>query len=271
MALGGMQPEVLAAPAKGQDFEELLGQADEHAIEGRHAEALQTYEQAYAAMPVELKATGVGELVVLAAGKAAIGAYEADGNVQWLVRGRALLVDFIKEVSARPDAAPPSVDAARARLEEIDATLPETTEASSPPEPPPAAPEPATTTIAPTDDGPKPGSRRKAGLALAVSGGVITLGGLALLVAGTRQVPWFQQRMEELGWTPDHPDYATEAARAERTRDIDIGVGAGVMVVGVGLGVTGAVLMARSRKPPAVAFSGAVGRDGALLTARLRF
>ncbi|MEM7160659.1 MAG: hypothetical protein AAF799_47925, partial [Myxococcota bacterium] len=65
----------------------------------------------------------------------------------------------------------------------------------------------------------------------------------------------------------------TEAARAERTRNIDIGVGAGLAVVGIGVGVAGAVLLARSKKgaDDRVSVSGGAHRHGAMLSARVRF
>lgn len=270
LALVAAPVPAFAAPGEG-DFEQLLAEADGHALDGRPDEALTAYEKAFEAMPPELRATEVGELVVLAAGKAALDDYERNHDVESLRRGRALLIAFITEVSSRPDAPPPPLDSARARLDEIDAAIPEAEPATPPPAPAvttnenaePTSPEPM------TDDAPR---RRPLGLALAASGGVVALGGVALVVAGTQQVPWFERKMEEIGWTPDHPEYADEAARAERMRAIDIGVGAAVAVVGVGLGVTGAVLIARDRKARSnVALSGAVGPDGALLTARLRF
>ncbi|MEM7157691.1 MAG: hypothetical protein AAF799_32925, partial [Myxococcota bacterium] len=255
----------MAAPAEG-DFEQLLANADGHAMEGRHAEALTEYELAFAAMPAHLRATSVGELVVIAASKSALEDYEARGDVESLKRGRALLVDFIVAVSSNAGSNPPSLAPAREKLDELEAAAPSSKAVPRPepepepepqpepepepqPEPESAEPEPSDLQpVQPGEDQPPRDRKGTLGLALTISGGVATLGGLALIVAGTQQVPWFQRKMEELGWTPDHPDYTTEAARAERTRNIDIGVGAGLAVVGIGVGVAGAVLLARSKK-----------------------
>ncbi|MEX1364895.1 MAG: hypothetical protein AB1Z98_17335 [Nannocystaceae bacterium] len=270
VALAGLHAPAFAAPTE-VDFEQLLAEADAHTLDGRPAEALDAYERAYAAMPPELRATAVGELVVLAAGKAAFEAHRRSGDTAVLLRGRALLVSFITEVSARPDAAVPSLDSARSRLEELEAEVPEP-EPAPPPPPPEPEPEPELQQpVEPSDEGPRRQGQSKVGLALAVSGGAATLGGLGLVIAGSRQVPWFEGKIEELGWTPDHPDYAAEAAKAERTRNIDIGVGAAVMVVGIGLGVTGAVLMTRHRKQAAVAWSGTLLPGGGGVAARVRF
>ena len=280
------QPAIaLSAPAQG-DFEQLLADADGHAIEGRHAQALTEYEQAFAAMPAELRATSVGELVVVAASKSALEDFKARGDIESLKRGRALLVDFIVVVSSHASSSPPSLDTARKQLAEIDdaTPAPEPAAAAEPepepepepetePEPEPEPPAVEAESTEPVDDRSMHERDRKLGLGLAIGGGAVTLGGLALIIAGTQQVPWFQQRMEEIGWTPDHPDYDTEAARAIRTRNIDIGVGAGLAVVGLSASVAGAVLLARGKRDrdDRVSLGGAVDRRGAMLSARLRF
>jgi hypothetical protein len=123
VALAGAVP-VASAAAPESDFELLLAEADGHAIDGRYAQALDAYEHAYEAMPAELIATGVGELVVLAGGKAAVEDYKVRGEIESLKRGRALLVKFVTAVSADPNAAPPSLNAVQAWLDEIDEAIP---------------------------------------------------------------------------------------------------------------------------------------------------
>jgi hypothetical protein len=262
-------PPAPATPAG--DFEQLIAKADDHAGQGRHAQALQAYAEAFAAMPSDLKASGVGEFVAEAAGKAAIDDFHARGERSSLEAGRAVLLSFIDVAhGAGATADPALIEAAKTRLAEVDALMPavpEPTEATSVSEDE-AEPEPVVTPG--KDTAP---DRSRLGLGLAVSGGVVALAGVGLVVAGLRQVPWYEGKLESEGWMSTDEGYGAQIDQAERVRNIDLGLGVAALVVGVGLGVTGAVLVARSKrgKDRGVAVVPVLGRDRAMLGASMRF
>lgn len=270
LAVAGVPGHAAAAPEG--DFEQLIAEADAHVDQGRHDEALSAYTRAYRAMPAELQVSGVGEFVAMAAGKAALEDFAARGDRRSLEQARDVLRAFVTAAqTADPQLSPAPTDAASQRLAEIDAQL-----GSGPPpsEPPPltddAGDEPS---AAPPPEPDAPPDRSRAGLALAVSGGVAALAGVGLLVAGARQVPWIERKLDEQGWQPTDEGYDDQIADAERVRAIDLGLGAAALVVGVGLGVTGAVLLARSKraKPGSVAVAPALGPGIAGLTTTVRF
>lgn len=190
-------------------FEELLARADEHASEGRHAAALDDYERAFAAMPATLRPTGVGEVLALAAGKAALEDYAAGGDARSLRRGRALVTAFLTVASTNPGAASLSLDAARTRLEEIDDVLsvgaPELEpEVEVEPEPEPA-PGPQND-LQPQIDPAEPSrmssgspwtmddksSARRVGTGLMVAGALVSAGGAITTVIGGWMLPQYQ-------------------------------------------------------------------------------
>ncbi len=268
LALGPVAHARAAAPAR--DHEQLIAEADELTGQGRHADALTAYAQAFEAMPPALQSSGVGELVAVGAGDAALADFRERGDVGSLERGRAVLLRFAGAVqSASPSSSPASLDEAKARLAEIEAAMP-------PADGPPATPAPAPD--AARDDGPAPATddappeRSRVGLGLAIGGGVAVLAGVGLVVAGLRQVPWYEDKLAGEGWQPTDEGYDQQIAQAERTRNVDAGIGAAALVVGVGLGVTGAVLLARGRGVKrTVAWAPVMGRERALVTATLRF
>lgn len=272
VALATAAAPVYAAAPKGGDFEQLIAEADEHADQGRHAQALQAYAAAFDEMPSDLKASGVGEFVAVAAGKAAIDDYHARGERGSLQAGRAVLLSFIEVAHAAGAAADPAlIEAAKERLAELDALMPaapEPSEASATPDDDEARPEPA-----PKPERAAAPDRSRLGVALAVTGGVVALAGVGLVIAGIRQVPWYEAKLEDEGWLPTDVGYGDQIAQAQRVRNIDLGIGMGALVVGVGLGVTGAVLVARSKrgKDRGVAVVPVLGRDRAMLGATMRF
>lgn len=268
VAVATMPVRAYAAPA---DFEQRIADADAHANEGRHAEALQAYAEAFAAMPPELKASSVGEFVAMAAGNAAIADFEARGDRKSLETGRMVLLGFVGAAqSAGPGAETAPIDGAKQRLGELDARMPapETTPADPPtPAGPPPAHEPT-----PTIESDTAPDRRGLAIGLAVAGGVGALAGVGLLVAGARQVPWYEARLESEGWQPTDEGYDAEIDQAERIRTIDIGIGAAALVVGVGLGITGAVLLSKRKQGRrTVAVVPALGREWVMLGATMRF
>jgi hypothetical protein len=281
LLLRGLAPAValslamaVTPPARGAapqgDFEQLIAEADGHASQGRHAEALRAYSDAFRSMPTELKASGVGEFVAVAAGKAAIDDFAARGDRRSLEDARMILLAFVGAAKAAdPASGPAPIDAAKERLAEIDALMPEVADAPIEPLPAPADEEPAPP---PPADDTKP-DRSRLGVGLVVAGGVAAVAGLGLVIAGARQVPWYEQKLETEGWLPTDAGYDQQIADAERVRTIDLGIGAAALVVGVGLGVTGAVLLARSKqsKRGGVAVVPVLGRDRALLGATMRF
>lgn len=268
VAIGATGPARAAAP-RG-DFEQLIAEADEHAGQGRHADALRAYADAFAAMPGDLKASGVGEFVAVAAGNAAVADFRARGDRRSLEDGRVVLLGFIEAAKgADPAAGPVSIAEANERLAEIDALMP--APADPPPAPVPEEPE--------ARDRPEPGpsddaapDRSRVGLALAISGGVAALAGVGLLVAGLRQVPWYESKLEAEGWLPTDAGYDQEIAEAERVRNLDVGLGVAALVVGMGLGITGGVLVAKSKRGKGtVALAPRLGRDRAMVAVTLRF
>jgi hypothetical protein len=260
-------PARAAAPTA--DFEQLIAQADEHAGKGRHAEALAAYAKAFEAMPPELKASGVGEFVAMAAGNAALEGYRARGDRTALEDGRAVLVGFIEAAKAAdPATGPAPTDAAEQRLAEIEAQLPADAEPTEPPTP---TSEPDPEVVAPPEQDAAP-ARKGLGLGLVIAGGAAALAGGGLLIVGAQQVSWYQHKLAEEGWAPDDPGYLDQIAEAERTRNLDFGLGAAFLVVGVGVGVAGAVILVKGkRRAREAALVPVLGRDRAMLAATLRF
>lgn len=272
VALTATGPVHAAAPKP--DFEQLIAQADEHTSAGRHAEALRSYSEAFRAMPESLKSSGVGEFVALAAGSAAIEDFRARGDSTSLADGRLVLMSFIGAAKrADPASGPASIDGAKERLAEIDALTPKAGEATVTPTP---TAEATDETDAPPEPEPQADAapdRTGLGIGLAVAGGVATLAGLGLVIAGARQVPWYEAKLEAQGWVTTDEGYDAQIAEAERTRNLDVGLGAAVLVVGVGLGIGGAVLLAKQRKRGGreVAVLPMLGRERAMLGVTGRF
>lgn len=271
MALAATGPVHAAAPKP--DFEQLIAQADEHTSAGRHAEALRSYTEAFRVMPQSLKSSGVGEFVALGAGSAAIEDFRARGDRTSLADGRLVLMSFIGAAKrADPATSPAPIDGAKERLAEIDALMPTAGETAVAPTPAVEADEADAPPEAPRDDAPAP-DRSGLGIGLVVAGGVATLAGLGLVIAGARQVPWYEAKLASQGWTPTDEGYDAQIADAERVRNLDLGLGAAVLVVGVGLGIGGAVVLAKQRKRGGreVAVLPVLGRDRAMLGVTARF
>lgn len=268
VAMGAAGPVRAAAPQG--DFEQLIARADEHAGQGRHAEALQAYADALAVMPSDLKASGVGELVAVGAGDAGLADFRARGDRKSLEAARTVLTAFIAAAKgADPATGPGSTTEAEQRLAEIDALMPAPVEA--PTESPPTSDEaePPSPGSGPADAAP---DRSRLGLGLAVSGGVVALAGVGLVVAGLRQVPWYEGKLEAEGWLPSDAGYDQEIANAERVRNLDVGLGVAALLVGTGLGIAGGVLMAKSKRGQGtMAVAPQLGRDRAMVAATLRF
>lgn len=268
VAIASMPARAGAPPA---DFEQRIADADAHTSEGRHAEALQSYAEAFAAMPPELKASGVGEFVAMAAANAAIADFEARGDRTSLETGRMVLLGFVGAAqSAGPGVETAPIDGAKQRLAELDARMPapEATPAGPPPAPEAEAPAKPT----PTRESDTTPDRRGLAIGLTVAGGVVAIAGVGLLVAGARQVPWYEAKLESEGWVPTDPGYGAEIDAAKRIRNIDIGLGAAALVVGVGVGVTGAVLLAKRRQGGrTMALWPVLERERAMLGATMRF
>lgn len=266
VAMAGAPSVGVAAPSG--DFEALVAEADEHAGAGRHAEALEAYAAAFEAMPEAMRPTTVGDFVARAAGKAALDDFEGRGEVASLERGRDVLEAFIAAAEgASSGDGPASTTAARERLDEIVARIPE-------PEPEPEVEVEAAPITVPTADSGRQGPSRTVGIALVAAGGASVLGGIGLVVAGARQVPWYEQQLIDGGWDPASSEFADELGNAERVRTIDLALGGALLGVGVGLGVAGGVILAKARAsgdPAPVAFSLGVTRQRAMLGARWRF
>lgn len=260
-----------ARAAPQDDFEQLIAEADGHADAKRHADALRTYVAAFDAMPDELKRSEVGEFVALAAAKAAKSDYQERQDEQALLQGRQVLTRFIGLASGVAGAA--SVGAAEAHLAELDALMPsERSDADEDEAAPPDALDIEPTPVTEPVDEPPP-RRRALALGLLIGGGVAAVTGLSLTLVGARQVPWYEARLAERGWTPETMGYAEELANAERVRNIDIGVGVTLLVVGVGVGVGGGILLAKDRSKGGARASvvPSLRRDGTGLTARVSF
>ncbi|MEM9460926.1 MAG: hypothetical protein AAGF11_42575 [Myxococcota bacterium] len=217
--------------APGADFEQALADADAHANAGRHADALRTYAAAFEAMPDSLRVGGVAEFAVLAAARAAIADYQDRGEVQALERARAVLVQFIEDVTAEPNAEV-SATAAEQLLAEIEALVPadhspvgehEVNVEPSRPLDPKSASAPA--------EQEDPGNLRgmgKAGIGLLVVGGSIAIGGAVLAAR------------EPTGFPDRHPN-ANKISSTRPPGWAMLGGGAAFIVVG-------AVLLGIDRK-----------------------
>ena len=98
LSLIGGVPAAHAAAAPDGDFEQLIAEADAHAVAGRHAEALESYAAAFEAMPTDLRISTVGEFVALEAGQAAVEDFRARGDAASLVRGQTVLRMFLADL-----------------------------------------------------------------------------------------------------------------------------------------------------------------------------
>jgi hypothetical protein len=286
MALGSAAPAHgaawarAAAPARGgasqADFEQLIAEADAHSSAGRHADALESYVEAFTAMPAELRASSVGQFVALAAANAAQEDFRARGDASSLDQARDVLRAFVLVAQASDrEGTAELVTEAQARLAELEQVR---SSPSPAPEPDPGGSASDDGLDTPPSDGPTPSGdrtgpdRSRLGIALAVSGGVVFLGGLGLMIAGARQVPWYEEELASEGWASTDPGYDEQIAQAQGVRNVDYGIGALMLVVGVGVGVTGAVLLAKSKqRRRELAVVPVLGRDRALLGARWRF
>jgi hypothetical protein len=269
----------VAAPRGGggqADFEQLIAEADAHSSAGRHAEALKSYVDAFTAMPAELRASSVGQFVALAAANAAQEDFRARGDATSLDKGRDVLRAFVLVAQATDrEGTAELVTEAQARLTELEQLRSSPSPAA---EPDPSASASDDGLDTPPSDGPTPSSggptpdHSRLGIALAVSGGVVLLGGLGLMIAGARQVPWYEEELAGQGWATTDPGYDQEIAQAQGVRNVDYGIGAAMLVIGVGLGVTGAVLLTKSKqRRRELSVAPVLGRDRAMLGARWRF
>jgi hypothetical protein len=227
------------ATSAPRELETALEQADEHASAGRHDAALRAYSQAFALMPAETKASGVGEFVVLAAGRAAIADYEQRGDRGSLEAARGIIREFIAAVNAAGSRHPSvSVDAAQQQLSEIEKLMPP--EESSPTQDVGAAaveqpeqqgePElqPDTGGTPAAEESPKLRGMGKAGVALLVVGGLGAIAGVTMVAIEPKEFPAAHPRADQLQTTRP-PGYAA------------LGVGGAALIVG-------AVLLGLDRK-----------------------
>jgi hypothetical protein len=277
MTVGGAVPARAAAPKA--DFEQHIARADEHASAGRHAEALASYVEAFTAMPKELRASSVGQFVALAAANAAMEDFRARGDARSLDQGHDVLRAFVLVAEATDrEGTAELVAETHARLAELDALRASASPTSEPDFGASRSDDLAeddsdspSDDLAPTSDRAAP-DRSRLGLALAVSGGVVVLGGVGMMIAGARQVPWYEDQLASEGWLPTDPGYDAQLAEAHRVRRVDYGIGAVLLVVGVGVGVTGAVLVAKSKqRERELTLVPVLGRDRAMLAATMRF
>lgn len=218
---------------------------------GKHGEALVRFSEAFEAMPNDVKVSDVGEFVVYSGTQAALRQFEADGDPAVLLQGKALAASFLVLVGrARPGASVAAAERAQAALSELEALSRPGSEPESAAGPEPAVcdfggpgPDPVPTPA------PAPAKPDRLAPALLFTGSLALAGGMALIVVGARQVPWYEARMAEFGWEPGSTGYDYEAKldEARAMRNIDVGVGAALAVVGVGAVVYGAVRSARHR------------------------
>lgn len=200
--LAAARPSQAHAPE--QRHEQLLVVAGEHRAAGRHEQALAAYAEAFEAMTPELRVSGVGELVALEAGNAALEDYQARGERESLVRGRAVVVAFIESIkTARPGVETVPMDGAKRLLSQIDQAMPAAEpavpeageaageEAASEDIEPVGSDEPASPAEAdePRARGGPLGAMGKAGVALLVVGGVSVNAGVALLIRSPTYFP----------------------------------------------------------------------------------
>ncbi len=191
MALAAAISLPVHATAPREGFEDALARADEHARADRHADALETYAEAYEAMPEELRVSGVGEFVVLEAGLTAIADFAARGDQESLARAQSLLRRFITAVkTAGPGVESVPIDAARQRLTELEALMPEPEPEVEPfeessdeaREPVLEAAPSATESDSPTQERTKLNSLEVSGITLMIVGGIATIPGVVLVV-----------------------------------------------------------------------------------------
>ncbi|MEM9460923.1 MAG: hypothetical protein AAGF11_42560 [Myxococcota bacterium] len=196
LSLPSMGSAYAAAPK--EQHEQLLVAAGEHSNAGRHDAALQAYADAFEAMSVQLRVSGVGELVALEAGSAAIADYQARGERESLKRGRAVILAFMQAVrTAGPGIESVPLDAVKQQLVKLDALIPAdelavgSVEEDDEPatEQPQVELEPTQEESSTNDSGRQPlAAMGKAGVGLLVVGGVVVNAGVALLI---RQPTYF--------------------------------------------------------------------------------
>lgn len=241
-------------PAKSGGYERSMAEAGVLVDKGKHREALVRFAEAFEAMPADVKVSDVGEFVVYSGTQAALRQFQADGDPAVLLQGKALAASFLVLVGrAQPGASVAAVERAQAALTELEAlsrpvSEPEPAAGFEPPVCDPVEPGPdPVPTPAPTC--PAPAKPDRLAPALLFTGSLALAGGVALIVVGARQVPWYEARMAEFGWEPGSTGYDYEAKldEARAMRNIDVGVGAALAAVGVGAVVYGAVRSAHHR------------------------
>ncbi len=275
LAAGAWTTPTAHAWAPLGEYERHIAEADAHTSGNRHAKALASYGKALASMPADEKAGPVAEYVATAAARAAVEDFETHQDPASLHRGIEILDAFIEATAnAKSGQDVVSPDSAKVKRAELEALLPEVPVA--PPEPEPVETEepidePRDADPPIVDKDPR-GPSKAVGITLLAAGGVSLLGGAALIVAGVRQVPWYEEQLLDAGWQTTDPTYDDQVADAERIRTIDVAIGAGLGAVGVALGITGAVLLARANKARRdVAWGVDLRRDRAMIGLRARF
>lgn len=203
-------------------------------------------------MPKKVKVQDVGEFVAYSGIQSAIKHYVATGDQDALEQGKRLAMSFLAAIEQAPAGTQTASDTRiQATLTQIERLIPKE---QPPPECPVPEPSPDPTPD-PTSEPPSNPSQRcncgvdRLGLGLSLAGGLASAGGLALFIAGVRQVPWYEARLSEFGWSPDSTDYDydTELDKARRSRNINIGVGITVTSIGIGILSYGLVRLKRHR------------------------
>lgn len=233
-----------AVPAP--DANALLQAADEALERGDHAGAAEGFRGSYRALSAEQQRSPVGARTIALAYDAYREAWHRGRDPAPLRAARELLLEHITTLERANMTA--AVQETRHRLEWIEHLL-ELEEASARAATPAACPEPPVqeTPVCPTVE-PEPTSRGTAtpaetdapprrdvvGVALVSAGAVTLVGGVGLLIGGSRVLPTARQQIVAAGRDPDDPvpqDAVYLQVHQERGRNVMI---AGGVVAGVG-------------------------------------
>ncbi len=226
-------------PEAAAEAEALLAQADADRAAGHWADAASAFDRAYRRLPISLVAE-LGESTVLLA----VEAYEKDAAAEG---GTTASLQLALEL----------VDALQADLRELDpqwspsATLQQTRArlVAALPEPEQdseRAPEPAAVVV----DTPEP-PPDVLGWTLVGTGTAVVVGGIAVLIRGSRMLPIAKERLAERG--PDLMNPAADDAYLEENRRrgrILMGVGGVLSAAGLAAVIVGAIRVSRRRAAP---------------------
>jgi hypothetical protein len=258
---------------------------------GEYRSAAEAFGDHYRGLPMEQRASEVGEHVVMYAAEVYATAWAKDAAVADLEASRALLSEFVRDVeTVHGGDRPELTKAARAEIEQLDAKIEAASAGEPEPQPPPVTPPEAT----PRDTKPEPAPTSASppdriaadplGIALVASGATIAAAGIAMLAAGLagatkrRAEARLDESCEQEGADAMECADAQQSdearafvARAERSDRTVALASIGPLVVGIALVIGGSVRLTRRRSQARIGWGAWAHADGSGAFVRGRF